>query len=40
MFILAEIRTQLLPAEVLAPNGDYAFRRRYELENTEERLNE
>lgn len=40
MFTLLEIRTQLLPAEVLAPNGDYAFRRKYELENTEERLNE
>lgn len=40
MFILIEIRTQLLLAEVLAPIGDYAFRWNYELENTEERLNE
>lgn len=40
MFFLVAIRTQLLPAEVVAPNGDSAFRRKYELENTEERLNE
>lgn len=40
MFILVAIRTQLLPAEVLAPDGDSGFRRKYELENTEETLNE